>query len=568
MNTSCIRVPLLILLAGIALPLLPAQQPEAAQPARPPYAAQPAQPQSATPAQPSQPAAPVVQATPATPTAPAQAPTPAQPVRNPDGTYTIRVTSRLVVLDMVVLDAKGAIVRDLKKDDFKVEEASQPQTILNFEETGAHTPSPDVTIDSTADLDRVAPRAPVDIVLLDEFNTRFEDMAFARYSLKKYLEKQPDKLITPTMLIAVSLQNFSVLHDYTQNKEEILSALNHHFAVSHWQVPQGGWINERYATAFITLRRVAEAVMGHPGHKNMIWIGRGFPPAHRTGPGWSIDTENRLFSAVQDCVNILRDARVTLYTIDPAGVLVDPGVYGGDPMIDPFGGNYEFNKLAKATGGRTLYGRNDVDMEIQTAIQDGANFYTLTYRPANVALDPQKFRKIKVTVDRPGLKVVTREGYYLQYGPGRVDPEKPSRRLVTDLVAADTSNMVYDGIAIAPKQSATDPDSFTVHVDGRGLAWTYATDTELRHTEVILIVSTFDKKGKELKRDAKVIKVAAPPSAPPTGRYLHDVNIPCKIDHNPKAVRVRFSVRVSASGRIGTADLELGQEAGKAGPAQ
>ena len=559
MNGSSLRMPFFFMLACIALPWLPAQQPEAAQPARPPYAAQPAQPPSATQAPPSQPV---------TPAPSAQAPNPAQPVRNADGTYTIRVTSRLVVLDMVVLDAKGAVVKDLKRNDFQVEEVGQPQTILNFEETGAHTPSLEMTIDSTADLDRLAPRAPVDIVLLDEFNTRFEDMAFARYSLKKYLEKQPDKLITPTMLIAVSLQNFTVLHDYTQNKEEILSALNHHFAVSPWQVPLGGWVNERYATAFITLRRVAEAVMGHPGHKNMIWIGRGFPPAHRTGPGWSIDTENRLFSAVQDCVNMLRDARVTLYTIDPAGVLVDPGVYGGDPMIDPFGGNYEFNKLAKATGGRTLYGRNDVDMEINTAIQDGANFYTLTYRPANVTLDPQKFRKIKVTVDRPGLSVITREGYYLQYGPGRVNPVNPSKRLITDLVSADTSNMVYDGVAIAPTQSATDPDSFTVHVDGHGLVWAYATDTEPRHTELILIVSTFDKKGKELKRDARVVKIGAPPNAPLTGRYLHDLNIPCKIDHNPKAVRVRFSVRVSATGRIGTADLELGQEASKAAPAQ
>ena len=559
MNGSSLRMPFFFMLACIALPWLPAQQPEAAQPAQPP---------SATQAPPSQPVTPVVQATPAAPAPSAQAPNPAQPVRNADGTYTIRVTSRLVVLDMVVLDAKGAVVKDLKRNDFQVEEVGQPQTILNFEETGAHTPSLEMMIDSTADLDRLAPRAPVDIVLLDEFNTRFEDMAFARYSLKKYLEKQPDKLVTPTMLIAVSLQNFTVLHDYTQSKEEILSALNHHFAVSPWQVPQGGWINERYTTAFITLRRVAEAVMGHPGHKNMIWIGRGFPPSRRAQAGWSIDTENRLYSAVQDCVNMLRDARVTLYTIDPAGVLVDPGVYGGDPMIDPFGGNYEFNKLAKATGGRTLYGRNDVDMEINTAIQDGANFYTLTYRPANVTLDPQKFRRIKVTVDRPGLKVITREGYYLQYGPGRVDPEKPSRRLVTDLVSADTSNMVYDGIAITPKQSATDPDSFIVHVDGRGLVWTYATDTEPRHTEVILMASTFDKKGKELKRDAKVMKVGAPLNAPPTGRYLHDLNIPCKIDHNPKAVRVRFSVRVSATGRIGTADLPLGEEAIKAGPAQ
>jgi VWFA-related protein len=471
-----------------------------------------------------------------------------------------------VVLDMVVVDGKGKVVKGLKRGDFNVEEVGEPQTILNFEEAGAHTPNPEITINSTADLDRLAPRAPVDIILLDEFNTRFEDMAFARYSLKKYLDKQPDKLDTPTMLIAVDLQHFTVLHDYTQNKEEILSALKHHFAVNPWQLHQSAWLSERYNMAFITLRRVAQAVMGHQGHKNMIWIGRGFP-ASRFG-SWSLDTETRVHNSVQECVNVLRDARVTLYTIDPAGVMVDPGVYGGGYFYgssiaaDPFGGNYEFNRMAKATGGRTLYGRNDVDKEVQTAIQDGANFYTLTYRPTNTTMDPQKFRRIKVTLNQPGLKVLTREGYYLQYGPGRVNPENPSRRLMADLAAADSSNMVYDGIPVTIRQVENDPDSFVVHVDGSGLAWTPATEGQPRHTEVILDISTFDKKGKELKAKANVIKIDAPTTVPPTGRLRRDLNIPCKIDHNPKVVRVRFTIRVSATGRIGTADLTLGQEAG------
>src|ERR1700735_2392127 len=133
-----------------------------------------------------------------------------QATRDQNGTFTIQRTARLVVLDMVVTDAKGNVVRDLKRDDFHVTELDQPQTILNFEEAGAHTLSPDITIDSTADLDRLAPRAPVNIILLDEFNTHFEDMAFARYSLKKYLEREPGKLSMPTMLIAVSLQQFTV----------------------------------------------------------------------------------------------------------------------------------------------------------------------------------------------------------------------------------------------------------------------------------------------------------------------------------------------------------------------
>jgi VWFA-related protein len=553
------KAALIILLAGIALSRLPAQQPETVPPAQPPAVAQ---------EQPAQPIPPVQ--TPNTaqapnaaqPAAPAQPPNPAQPANNGTGTTTFRITARLVVLDMVVVDGKGAIVKDLKRDDFKVEEAGQPQTILNFDVAGAHTPKPEITINSTAELDRLAPNAPVDIILLDEFNTRFEDMAFARYSLKKYLDKQPDKLGTPTMLIAVDLQHFTVLHDYTQNKEEILAALKHHFAVYPWQLHQGAWLGERYATAFVTLRRVAQAVMGHPGHKNMIWLGRGFPPAPRIGYGWSLDTENRVHNAVQECLNVLRDARVTLYTIDPAGVMMDPGVYGGDPMADPFGGNYEFNRMAKATGGRTLYGRNDVDKEVQTAIQDGANFYTLTYRPVNTTMDPQKFRKIKVTVNQPGLKVITREGYYLQYGPGRVNPENPSRRLMADLAAADSSNMVYDGISITIARVENEPESFVAHVDGSGLVWTYATEGHPRHTEVILDVSTFDKKGKELTRKASVVKIDAPTTVPPTGRIHRNIDIPCKIDHNPKVFRVRFTVRVSATGRIGTADFTLGQEAG------
>ncbi len=541
MKVSCLRLSHVLVLAAIFQPFSPAQQPEATQEVQTMPAAQ------APPAQPAPPA-----------------PNPAQPGKNPDGSYTIRVTSRLVILDMVVLDAKGAVVKDLKRDDFHVEEAGQPQTILNFDVAGTHLPAPEAMINSTADLDRLAPRAPVDIVLLDEFNTRFEDMAFARYSLKRYLQKQPDKLITPTMLIAVSLDHFAVLHDYTQSKDEILSALDHHFAVNPWQVHQGAWVGERYGTAFITLRRVAEAVIGHLGHKNMIWIGRGFPASPLRG--WSIDTENRVNNAVQDCVNILRDARVTLYTIDPAGVMINPGEYGGDPMVDPFGGNFAFSRLARATGGRTLYGRNDVDMEIQTAIQDGANFYTLTYRPANVALDPQKFRRIKVTLDRPGLKVITREGYYMQRGPGRVDPVNPSRRLVTDLLSAETSNMVYDGVSITPLRSATDPHAFTLHIDGHGLVWTPATDKDPRQTEIIVDVTTFDKKDKELKREVKVIKANAPSSVAPTGRLLRDLNVNCKVNPNPKAVRVRFTVRVSATGRIGTADLALGQDPTKPGP--
>ena len=495
------------------------------------------------------------------------APTPVQPngvqpARNPDGTYTIQRTARLVILDVVVTDSKGNLVTDLKKEDFNVTEAKEPQTVLNFQPAGSHTLAPDININSTAELDRLAPQAPVNIILLDEFNTRFEDMAFARYSLKKFLEKQPDKLTTPTMLIAVDLQKFTVLHDYTQDKQAVIAALDHHFVGFPWQAHQQAWLAERFSTAFGTLMRVAQATVGHPGHKNMIWIGRGFPALNFAN--LQVDASSRVENAVQQCVNALRDARVTLYSIDPAGLQVN-NTYGSDAEFnDPFGGNYQFNRLAKATGGKALYGRNDVDAEIGTGVRDGASFYTLTYRPTNSSLDPQKFRKIQVTLTRPGLTATTREGYYIQRGPGRVDPANPSRRLAFDLVNAESSTMAYDGVPLTLAASPTDPDSFNIHIDARALAWTYATDTEPRHAEVIVMASTFDKKGKELKRIAKNVKASAPPDVPPTGRLERSLTLAFKLDHDPKAVRARFVVRVTASGRIGTADAVLGQQAAAA----
>lgn len=481
----------------------------------------------------------------------------AGPARNPDGSYTIRSNARLVVLDVVVSDKKGNVVTDLKREDFHVTEAGEAQTIQNFVEAGANRVGSEASIESTAELDKVAPRSPVNIILLDEFNTRFEDMAFARYSLKKYLEKQPDKLTMPTMLIAVSLTNFIVLRDYTQNKQEVLTALDKHFVAYPWQLHNGGWLSERYSTAFGTLMRVAEAVVGHPGHKNMIWIGRGFPSLNLANV--AVDTQTRLNNIVQDTVNMLRDARVTLYSIDPAGVMMDAGTYGEDARFnDPLGANYQFSALAKATGGKSLYGRNDVDAEIGTSVADGASFYTLTYRPTDSSLDPQKFRKIKVTVDRAGLVATTREGYYLQRRPARVDPQNPSRRLAFDLAAAGTSTMVYDGLSVTVKATTDKPGAYIVHIDAKGVAWTYATETTPRFSEVIVTVTTFDKKGKQLKEQGKVMKITAPKDAPGSGPIDVALNLPWVMDADAKAVRARFVVRMSRTGRIGTADVALG----------
>jgi VWFA-related protein len=482
----------------------------------------------------------------------------AQTETKPDqgAAYTIHRTSRLVLLDVVVTDSSGDPVPGLQQSDFKITEQKEPQTILHFETSGAVMPDRDVMIDSTSELDAMAPRAPVTIIVLDEFNTRFEDMAFARYSLKKYLEKQPDKLSTPTMLIAVTLQKFTVLQDYTEDKKALVEALDHSLAVNPWQLRSIDWIPDRFAMAFATLMRVAEASEGHPGHKNMIWIGRGFPALDYTNV--PIDSLNRVNSIVQQCVNMLRDARITLYTVDPAGLMIRPDEYGPFAALDdPFGGNFQFSLLAKATGGRALYGRNDVDAEIGATIRDGQEFYTLAYRPTDDSGNPAKFRKIQVMLDRPDLTATTREGYYVQTPPGLVNHDKPSNRLAFDLISAGTSRMVYDAVPLSLTAQPGTPNAFNIHVDPKALVWTLPYNGEPRGTQVILMVSLFDRKDNELFRDVKVIHVNATGDVPATGRLDRSLVLAYTLPQNKKAVRARFVVRVSATGRIGSVDAPL-----------
>src|SRR6185312_13790224 len=79
-----------------------------------------------------------------------------------------------------------------------------------------------------------------------------------------------------------------------------------------------------------------------------------------------------------------------------------------------------------------------------------------------------------------------------------------------------------------------------------------------RYTKLIVLSTTFDRKGKELKRDSKLITFNAPPEITDAMPVDEALNFPIKLDPDPKAVRARLVVRVEATGHMGTADLTLG----------
>ena len=475
------------------------------------------------------------------------------------GTYSLQVNTQMVVLDVVVTDKQGKIVTGLGKGDFQVYEDKVPQTVISLDQAESHLPSVDSSINSTAELDTLEPNSPVNIIVLDEVNTKFEDEAFARYSIRKYLNSQTDTLTLPTMLVAVDLKRFMVLRDYTRSKKEILYALEHHLTTLPWQAKTKSWVAEQFNASFLSLKEVAQATAGHPGHKNMIWIGRGFPPIN---PEYLTPQANdELQAAIENCTNLLRDARVTLYTVDPAGISVTPPDQDENGFYedDPFGGQVDFNAMATATGGHAFFGRNDVDKLIETSARDGASFYTLAYKPSSASQDAKAFRNIRVAMKDPNLRAATREGYYAH--PPAVPPAldangKSSTQLILDLAVAGESLMVYDGVPITLLRDPAAPDNFQIILKTSDIDWQAAASNRLS-AAISVLVESFDKKGKLLNRKGNINTVGLPASTTPLMPVAPTLAMPVTLPTGPPAARLRFVVRVNTSGKIGAVNLFL-----------
>ena len=475
--------------------------------------------------------------------------------------YTLSVNSQLVTLDVVVNDRNGQPVRGLKRDDFTIYEDNIPQPIVSFEasEPKRAIGGGPVEIHSTSELDRLEPDAPVSIVVLDELTTKFEDQYFARYSLERYLGKQGETLDQPLMLMARSLGHTQVLHDYTTSKREILDALNRHFVGNDWRATDPSWASEQILAAFASLIEIAKATQGHPGHKNLIWIGRGFPGVQQSDV--APNREDPLETAIAQCTNLLRDARVTLYTIDPAGVTAAPATLdatGTLTMDDPFGGQYDFEKMATATGGQALHGRNDVDHMIGTTVSDGQIFYSLAYKPASAITsdNPKQFRRIRVELKSRTLVAITREGYYLpkpDVSSLKDESNTLSEQSRFNLSAASQGLMVFDGIPLTvTRDEATSDFRLAFPASSLGLK----DDGSRLIGEVSLIVLSFDRTGKLLNHTGRVISLHLA-HLQPGETETRKVQLATSLDTRAPAARVRFIVLGNANGRIGADNFFL-----------
>jgi len=465
---------------------------------------------------------------------------------------TLRVSTQLVLLDVVVHDRKGNLVRNLTKDDFQIYEDRVPQVIKSFEATQSSALPANLPINSTSELDKKEPNAPVSILVLDELATKFEDQAFTRYSLKKYLKSQGNTLEQPTMLVVVNFKHFMVLRDYTTSKQEILNALDQHMSSMVWNSVSGNMKTSQFTATFASLMEVAEATAGHPGHKNMIWVGRGFPSMDLT----TLDptTVDAIQQTIQICTNTLRDARITLYSIDPVGLTAPSATTLDDDFsdADPFDNTVGFKALAKATGGMSFFNRNDVDNMIGKSFDAGINFYTLSYRPTSGSTDAKAFRNIHIVMKDKALHATTREGYYNQQpavAPVKTTNGKMTSRVAFDLTLAMQSMMVYDEIPLTVTRSKTDSDSFLVRLDSSLIP-----ENGTGPADFMVFVESFDQKGKLLNRTAYTATGNPATNGVGSSKYL---SISTHIGTAPPAARLRFVLRLNNTGKLGAQNFYL-----------
>ncbi len=71
------------------------------------------------------------------------------------------------------------------------------------------------------------------------------------------------------------------------------------------------------------------------------------------------------------------------------------------------------DQIASDTGGKAFYNTNGIKEAIQTAVEQGSNYYMLSYTPANHSYDG-RFRKLKVALAVKGYHVTYRRGYYAE----------------------------------------------------------------------------------------------------------------------------------------------------------
>jgi VWFA-related protein len=363
-------------------------------------------------------------------------------------------TVNLVVVDVEVTDSSGRPVKGLKPGDFTVLEDGKPQKISTFVYAdvegfasaggGAEAAKPVVVpvagSPAQGSLGPIVRDRRMILLFFDLTSLHTDDLARAREAAIHFVKEQ----MSPADLVGVvTLGNrLGLLSNFTNDKEALLSALGRlqpgvesNLADLASAAAQEGEADVSEGTGaawtpddtefnvFNTDRKLeamqdlAQLLAAIPGKKIVMQF---------TGGITQTGEENR--TAVEAATDAANRADVSFYSVDARGLFAE--VPGGDASHAASGGTAMFSgaavlrqsqmredsrdtleTLAADTGGRAFFDMGDLSKAFHQVQQDTAGYYLLGYTPSDTRRNG-RWRQIKVKLNRRGLRLRYRTGYY------------------------------------------------------------------------------------------------------------------------------------------------------------
>lgn len=350
---------------------------------------------------------------------------------------SFRTDVRVVEVTLIARE-KGTqrAVAGLTKDDFILLDEGQKQTLTAVEAFSWRSGAvPEVRPLSGWATNRKVGLAedgpPVTAVLVDGYNSRFEDAHDAMKAVRKVLENSPWKGAIYGLFL-VDERGIRVLQDWTDSAAAVAAgARTQGVFTAAGADPEGLSPASSKSEERLRLLQVLgamEAIGGHmqsvPRRRSIVWLTSGFPMS--LALKYPFDWERG--------IERLSTMDVTVYPVDAAGLRLLPGFSAsvgasqGARWAGPGGRGSRQREhidmmleMAARTGGVAFYNSNSLAQGLQQAFEDDRVVYRLYFQPNHGRWDGQ-FRRIEVKTPRRGVELRYRAGY--RANPAQNQPEQ------------------------------------------------------------------------------------------------------------------------------------------------
>jgi VWFA-related protein len=500
-----------------------------------------------------------------------------------------RVTTRIVQVSVTVHDYNGRPVIGLTKDDFILSDEGKRQKITSFSEqtnrlaTNSTGTAPNLF---TNRFEQGASQPPLTVIVLDVYNGRWWDIHYCPPpSGSPICAVEPMFHAVETFVSGMQPQDHVALYelsdklyllqDFTSDSAALQRALTHgkEYIPASYSPSQTDPV-EMSAHTMNGMHEIANRLARVPGRKNLIWLSSGFPRQ-------KVITDEKMDASAKTLANAdLPLSAINALGLAGGGATENVGLVpvrsgggggrGGTSGADlptpasgsygvagtsggPVGGFNALRNLAEQSGGSAFYSTNDLSGSIRRVIDNSSATYLLGYYPDHNKWNGE-FREIKVKVNRPGLDVRSRKGYY-----AIADTASGAQKVVKKLVDAikspvESTDFGFDVQAEGAEVSGARQLKVKITLDAGQLRFQ---QQDVRWTDNISEVWVeFDAEGKQVGRNLTTINLK--PTDDEHTKLLNDgLSFSETVPVENSAVEIRLVLRDAGSGAIGSVIIPL-----------